>query len=120
MPSGISESHSRRFSTDWSGNCSVPSMAFGPLRMRCSASASCGSAWRTLTSTIRASPNELVPSSILFYLSTHGLQESAEESTMMDRERPSASYGIRLYTSEHERETKFGGIGVPAVGGSLP
>jgi hypothetical protein len=29
-------------------------------------------------------------------------------------------YRIRLYTSEHERETKFGGIGVHAVGGSLP
>jgi Zn-dependent M28 family amino/carboxypeptidase len=33
----------------------------------------------------------------------------------------SGSYGIRLYTSEHERETKFRGIGVHAlVGGSLP
>jgi hypothetical protein len=30
------------------------------------------------------------------------------------------SYGIRLYTSEHERETEFGGIGVLPAGGSLP
>src|SRR3712207_6736343 len=30
------------------------------------------------------------------------------------------SYGIRLYTSEHERETGSGRIGVLAVGGSLP
>jgi hypothetical protein len=30
-------------------------------------------------------------------------------------------YGIRLYSSEHERETKFRAIGVHAlVGGSLP
>ena len=28
-------------------------------------------------------------------------------------------YRIRLYAPEHERETKFGGIGVHAVGGGL-
>src|ERR671914_355219 len=30
------------------------------------------------------------------------------------------SYGIRLYTSRHEGETKFGAIGVPSVRESLP
>ena len=29
-------------------------------------------------------------------------------------------YGIRLYTSRHEGETKFGAIGVPSVRESLP
>src|SRR5215218_4992005 len=33
---------------------------------------------------------------------------------------PASSYRIRLYTSEHERETKFRGVRVRTVGGSLP
>ncbi len=31
-----------------------------------------------------------------------------------------ALYRIRMYASEHERETRFGGVGVRTVGGSVP
>ena len=37
-PSGASEKRFRTSSTDWKGNCSVPAMARGPLRIRCIAS----------------------------------------------------------------------------------
>jgi hypothetical protein len=43
--------------------------------------------------------------------------EAVERETALSAE---VKYGFRMYASEHERETKFGGIGVFPVGGSLP
>src|SRR5215213_2676084 len=52
-PSGGSERCLRHFSVEGRGICKVPAIARGPLKMRCNASQSSGSVWRTVMSMCR-------------------------------------------------------------------
>ena len=82
----------------------------------------CGTGWSSIA-IARAYPKVRVDGYDADEPSIELARQNAEQAGVADRVTfhvRDASYRIRMYTSYHEREAKFGGIGVHAVGGSLP